>query len=176
MSEKRFPFIALVLVVVSPLFLVACGEAPALGEDPAVASMPGDRAGSSRAEPGQGRFTGNRAETERFLGYYESIQLTSEGEANRVEALEALPAPCCAQFSAATCCCECNMARATWGLAKHLIAEDGADADEVRDAVSEWHRAINPDGFSGSACFTGGCARTFKNDGCGGMKRSDLVL
>lgn len=176
MSENRFPSLALVLVVVSPLFLAACGEPPALGEDVAVVSTPADRAGSSTAEPEQSRFTGNRAETERFLGYYESIQLTAEGEANRVEALEALPAPCCAQFSAATCCCECNMARATWGLAKHLIAEEGAGVDEVRDAVSEWHRAINPNGFSGSACFTGGCARTFKNDGCGGMKRGDLVL
>ena len=94
----------------------------------------------------------------------------------RREALEALPAPCCENFSAATCCCECNMARATWGLAKHLIVEKGYDAATVRTAVADWHRAINPGGFSGDACFTSGCGRPFAKNGCGGMNEGALVF
>lgn len=122
------------------------------------------------------RFTGDRAETERFLAYEAAIELDAEQEAVRVEALSSLPAPCCAKFSAATCCCRCNMARASWGLAKHLIVERGFDAARVRDAVSRWHRAINPEGFSGDACFSaGGCARPFAANGCGGMNRRELV-
>lgn len=120
-------------------------------------------------------FTGHRAETLAFMQDYAEIQLTPEQEAIRVKALESLPAPCCAKFSAATCCCECNMARATWGLAKRLIAVEGYGADRVRSTVSEWHRAINPDGFSGEACFEGGCGRAFDHDGCGGMRADNLV-
>lgn len=114
-------------------------------------------------------FKGDRAETERFLAYERSIQLTPEQEAVRVAALSALPAPCCKQFTAATCCCPCNMARATWGLAKHLITDEGADAERVRTTVAAWHHAINPDGFSGDVCSTGGCGRPFAHNGCGGM-------
>lgn len=121
------------------------------------------------------RFTGDRQETERFLSYDRTIELTAVQEKIRVEALEALPAPCCEKFSAATCCCKCNMARASWGLAKHLIVHQGYDAKQVRAAVGEWHRAINPGGFTGDSCFTGGCGRPFAENGCGGMKDSQLV-
>ena len=125
---------------------------------------------------GIGEFTGDRQETERFLAYDRSITLTPDQEAIKQEALEALPAPCCKQFTAATCCCQCNMAKATWGLAKHLIADQGYGATEVRDRVAAWHRAINPDGFSGDACFTGGCQRSFAKNGCGGMSEGHLVF
>jgi hypothetical protein len=118
---------------------------------------------------------GDRPETETYLGYDRSIQLSAEQEKIRVAALEALPAPCCKNFSAATCCCKCNMARATWGLAKHLIAQKGYDASRVREAVAAWHRAINPRGFSGESCFNGGCSRAFAKDGCGGMKENELI-
>lgn len=117
-----------------------------------------------------------RDAVERLLEYDDSIQLTPEQEAVRVAALEQLPAPCCSQFTAATCCCKCNMARATWGLAKHLIVDEGMNADQVRDEVADWHAAINPEGFSGAACFNGGCSRAFAKDGCGGMERNDLVF
>lgn len=116
-----------------------------------------------------------REHTERLIRHDDEIELTAEQEKVRREALEALPAPCCSQFTAATCCCECNMARATWGLAKHLIVNEGADADRVREAVRDWHEAINPDGFTGDACFTGGCGRAFADNGCGGMKKGELV-
>jgi hypothetical protein len=130
-------------------------------------------AGSAATGP---RFTGDRAETERFLVYNRSIELTPEQEKVRVEALEALPAPCCSQYTAATCCCPCNMALATWGLAKHLIVDQGYGVAEVRAAVAEWHRAINPEGFSGDVCASpGGCGRPFAKNGCGGMDERHLV-
>ncbi len=135
----------------------------ALSADPTPAA-PADRAAATE-----------RPTTEQLLAYNDSIRLTAEQEAVRREALEALPAPCCARFSAATCCCECNLARATWGLAKHLIADEGHDAEQVRKAVAAWHAEIGPDGFSGEACFNGGCGRAFANDGCGGMDRHKLV-
>jgi hypothetical protein len=128
------------------------------------------------AAPGPPTFTGDRAETERFVAYNRTIELTPAEEAVRVQALVRLPAPCCKNFTAATCCCPCNMARATWGLAKHLIAEQGLGAVEVREAVGEWQRKINPGGFSGEACFNGGCGRAFRHDGCGGMVEGELVF
>ena len=51
-----------------------------------------------------------------------------------------------------------------------------ADAERVRSAVAEWHRSINPGGFTGDACFTGGCSRAFANNGCGGMEEGRLVF
>jgi hypothetical protein len=121
-------------------------------------------------------FTGERAETERFIAYDKSIQLTAAQEAIRVEALTPIPAPCCKEFSAATCCCRCNMMRARDGLAKHLIANLGADAAKVRTSVTAWHEAINPDGFSGDSCSTGGCGKSFQHNGCGGMTDGQLVF
>ena len=121
-------------------------------------------------------FTGDRAETERFVAYERDIQLTPEQERVRLAALTPLPAPCCKNFSAATCCCRCNMAKATWGLAKHLIVHERASAERVRSTVAAWHSAINPDGFTGDACFTGGCSRAFAKNGCGGMEEGQLVF
>ena len=121
-------------------------------------------------------FTGDRAETERFVAFERDIQLTPEQEQVRVAALTPLPAPCCKNFSAATCCCRCNMAKATWGLAKQLIVHEEASAERVRSTVAAWHRAINPGGFTGDACFTGGCNRAFAKNGCGGMVEGELVF
>ncbi len=120
-------------------------------------------------------FGTSRADVEKLMLLNDSTQLTPAQQRVFKQALDALPAPCCKEFSAATCCCQCNMARATWGLAKHLIADRGQGVEQVRGAVKQWHAAINPDGFSGGACFTGGCARPFRHDGCGGMKREALV-
>lgn len=133
-------------------------------------------AGGAVADTPAGSYRGDRAETEQFLSWYRTIELTAEQESLRVQALSELPAPCCKEFSAATCCCSCNMARAGWGLAKHLIVEQGATAEQVRAEVAAWHRAINPGGFSGDACFTGGCGRPFAKNGCGGMKETELVF
>jgi hypothetical protein len=113
--------------------------------------------------------------TEELIRLYRTIELTPDQEAIRQRALGPLRAPCCKEFSAATCCCECNMSRAAWGLAKHLIVEKGKGAEEVRSQVEQWYKSINPAGFSGTACSTGGCAKPFAKDGCGGMN-PDLLI
>lgn len=110
-----------------------------------------------------------------YMGYYESIELTPEQQEVKRAALGEMPAPCCSDFSAYTCCCECNLSRTIWGLSNHLIAERGHDAAQVRDAVEEWVATINPDGYSGQVCTTGGCGRAFQHDGCGGMLAGQLV-
>lgn len=120
-------------------------------------------------------LTDAHAQAEEFIGYYESIELTDEQEAVKREALSAIPAPCCSDNSAYTCCCPCNMAKSNWGLAAWLITEHGYDATQVRESVQEWIGFINPDGFSGDVCYSpGGCARGFAENGCGGMRSSQL--
>lgn len=115
-------------------------------------------------------FDDVKAQTQTFIGWHGSIKLTPEQEAVKKEALEALPAPCCSDNTAYTCCCPCNMSLAIWGLSHHLIAERGWNADQVRAKVVEWIETINPDGFSGNVCYTGGCNRPFAENGCGGMR------
>ena len=132
--------------------------------------------GDAKATSTDAAFTGNRAETEQLIAYDNAITLTPQQEAVRVEALTPLAAPCCKQFSAATCCCRCNMKRASDGLAKHLIADLGFDALTVRAQVSAWQKAINPNGWSGDTCSTGGCGRPFAQNGCGGMTPGQLVF
>lgn len=116
------------------------------------------------------RFTDAPAQTATFIGYARSIQLSAEQEAIKKEALSALPAPCCSDNTAYTCCCPCNMALSIWGLSNWLIAEQGYDAGAVRAKVEEWVAFINPRGFSGNVCYTGGCGRPFADNGCGGMR------
>lgn len=114
-------------------------------------------------------FTDVRRQTQEFIGFQKSISLTAEQEEIKREALEAIPAPCCSDNTAYTCCCPCNMALAIWGLSHLLIAEHGFGAAEVRAKVEEWIELINPQGFSGNVCYTGGCGRPFAHNGCGGM-------
>lgn len=131
------------------------------------------------AEPTSGplEFHDVEKQTLEFVGYYESIDMSAEQMAVRQAALEPLPAACCSDKSAATCCCECNMSRSVWGLSNFLIAEHGADAETVRAAVEEWVEFINPEGFPGDTCYSpGGCMKAFKNDGCGGMRADRVVF
>jgi hypothetical protein len=115
-------------------------------------------------------FTGTREETARLIAHYHAIELSPEQERLKTEALEAIPAPCCDDNSLATCCCPCNLAKASWGLAAWLITEQGYGAEEIRQATRDWLAAANPNGFAGNACYTpGGCARPMHQDGCGGM-------
>jgi len=158
----------------------SAGAAPATAHahhhDAGAKAAPAPRAGNATAtKPGAtSAFTGERTETERFIAYDKSIQLTEAQEKVRLEALTPMAAPCCKEFSAATCCCRCNMMRARDGLAKHLIADLGADAEKVRADVTAWHQAINPEGFEGDSCSTGKCGKSFKADGCGGMAEGQL--
>lgn len=132
------------------------------------------QAGNLAASPIE--FTDVREQTRQFMAYYDSIQLTPEQEAIKKAALGAIPAPCCSDNSAYTCCCPCNMAKTWWGLAGHLIVERGYDAEQVRTKVAEWIEFIGPDGFSGDACYTRGCSRAFHENGCGGMNDREVVF
>jgi hypothetical protein len=124
----------------------------------------------SLAENGDVKFTDVKSQSAQFIQYYKDIQLTEEQEAVKKEALSALPAPCCSDNTAYTCCCPCNMSLTVWGLSHYLIAEKGYGADALREKVKEWISFINPEGFSGDVCYTGGCNRSFKENGCGGMR------
>ena len=142
----------------------------------AVATMSGRVAAGRESAGSIYEFTDVREQTRQFHAYNRNITLTPEQEAIMEEALTPLEAPCCADRTALTCCCECNMARSWWGLSKHLIANEGRSAEEVRTAVREWFEYINPAGFSGDSCYTGGCGRPFHRNGCGGMKEDNLVF
>jgi len=134
--------------------------------------------GTATANPAPARplaFTDARVQAKEFIAYFHSIQLTPEQERIKVEALTALKAPCCANYTMATCCCPCNMSKSVWGMAAWLITEKGYGVEQVRQAAVDWIGFINPGGFTGDSCFTGGCARPFDHNGCGGMKESDLL-
>ena len=122
-------------------------------------------------------FSDVREQTLSFIEYHNNAALTPEQEAIKREALTELPAPCCSDNSAYTCCCPCNMAKAWWGLAEYLIVEKGYGAEQVRDKVAEWIEFINPDGFSGDVCYTsGGCMKPFRDNGCGGMNDRNVAF
>lgn len=111
-----------------------------------------------------------------FMEWERRIRLSREQEQIKKDALSSIPAPCCSDNSAYTCCCPCNMSRTIWGLANHMIARQGANAREVRAKAEEWIAYINPNGYDGKACYTERCARPFREDGCGGMNASHLKL
>lgn len=120
-------------------------------------------------------FTNVREQTYQFMEYYETIELTPEQERIKLAALSKLPAACCADNSAYTCCCVCNLSRTVWGLTAHLIAERDYDAAQVQAAVKQWIQFVNPEGFSGNSCYRGGCERSFENNGCGGMNPGHVI-
>jgi hypothetical protein len=120
-------------------------------------------------------FRDARAQAQEFIRENERITLTPEQQKVMSKALSSTPAPCCAQYSVATCCCPCNLARSVWGLSKVLIRKHRASESQVRTAVIEWLAFINPGKSAGNACFTGGCARPFHKDGCGGMDAKTLL-
>ena len=121
-------------------------------------------------------FNDIERQTRQFMEYNRSLEMTPAQEKVRKAALGPLPAPCCSDRSSYTCCCECNLSRATWGLSKHLVANLGYDADQVRAKVVEWFEAVNPNGFPGDSCYTGGCMKPFVAGGCGGMLEQTLIF
>ncbi len=121
-------------------------------------------------------FHNVRSDAERFIDYYSAIRLTPAQERIKAEALDSIPAPCCKKFSMKTCCCPCNLAKSAWGLSNYLIAKKGYGAPEVKSAVVGWLAFTNPKGFTGDACFTGGCKRPFAENGCGGMDATHVIV
>lgn len=176
----KTPFLALALLL---LTLTACGAdchepvqvaqpapepvaAPVPVAEPVAVEAPQPRiALASTKKPSRDM----RAEAAKYIGYYNSYKLTPEQAAIKTDALSRMPAPCCSDNTMATCCCPCNMAKAVWGYSAYLIVEKGYDADRLEKAARQWLADANPNGSSGQACYTGGCSRSFDQDGCGGM-------
>jgi hypothetical protein len=57
-----------------------------------------------------------------------------------------------------------------------VIAKKGYTAPQVKRAVTDWLAFVNTRGFTGNACFSGGCKRPFSKNGCGGMDATQVVL
>lgn len=140
---------------------------------PALLLMASPAAANSRGELD---FRDIPAKTSEFIGYYKTIKLTPQQEKLKNEVLGSMPAVCCSDFTAATCCCPCNFSKALWGMSNYLVAKKGYNEAQLRAAVDEWIKATNPNGYSGTACSTGGCERPFAKDGCGGMVDDHLVF
>ena len=121
-------------------------------------------------------FDDVKTQTRQFIEWEQTLKLTSAQEAIKKEALGAMPAPCCSDNSAYTCCCPCNVSRSMWGLANYMITEQNASAGEVQAKVKEWVAFVNPEGYSGDTCYRGGCNRPFHKNGCGGMKPDQLAF
>lgn len=121
-------------------------------------------------------FDDVKARTTEFIGWSNSIRLTPEQEKTKRQALGSIPAPCCKEYSIATCCCPCNLAKTVWGLANYAVARLGYDAAETRALTLDWLQATNPAGYSGDSCHRGGCPKRFSANGCGGMKEDAVVF
>jgi hypothetical protein len=141
---------------------------------PALGSIALARAASS--SPASLSFVDAASQAAEFIGYNRTIALSAEQKNFRDRALSALAAPCCSKFSAATCCCPCNLAKSIWGLSNYLIVERKAGEKQIQKSVHDWLAFVNTKGFSGDVCDTaGGCGRTFSQNGCGGMNEKNLA-
>ena len=121
------------------------------------------------------KFYDIRIQTPEFIGYYNSIKLTPEQEKLKKDVLSAIPAPCCTEYSIATCCCPCNLAKSVWGLSNYAIAKLDYDANKLKKAVNDWISFTHKNGFAGDSCSSGRCGSSFAEDGCGGMKEGEIV-
>lgn len=120
-------------------------------------------------------FRDPKAQAEEFIRYYHTINLTPEQEAIKKAALEPMPAACCRDSSAYTCCCPCNLSKTVWALSNKAISQYGANAQEVQQIVQSWLAYVNPEsGFTGDSCYKGGCGNPAHRGGCAGMEESKL--
>ncbi len=122
------------------------------------------------------KFRNSEQQTKEFIGYNTSIQLTVEQEKIKKEALTAIAAPCCKEYTIATCCCPCNLAKSVWGLSNYLIAKENFGAAKVKETVIAWIQFTHPNGFQGDSCFQGRCGVSFHQDGCAGMNEKKIVF
>ena len=125
---------------------------------------------------GKIQFTDVAAQSRQFIRYASTIRLTAEQEAVKRDVLEHMPAACCRNSNAHTCCCPCNLSKTVWGLSNYALTEYAATADDLRQILKGWYDFTNPNGYSGDICYSGGCSRPFHENGCGGMKESHLAL
>ena len=148
------------VLLVGALTSWGCGNSP----PPATAAVGDDPVAELLALP-----------MERLIAYDAAIELTAEQEEIKRAALTPIPAPCCSDRSAYTCCCQCNLGRAWWGFSKVLITEHGQGAAEVQANVERWIGNLRPQGFAGNSCYTGRCSTAAKHDGCSGMNPNRIV-
>lgn len=120
-------------------------------------------------------FTDVKAQTLEFIRYAD-MSLAPEQEKTKDDVLSAIPTVCCKKFSMKTCCCPCNMAMTIWGLSNYMLVVKGANAAELKSAVLDWVKFIGPAGYTGDACFKGGCNRPFSKNGCGGMDHKNVIF
>ena len=142
----------------------------------AIFAVPAISAGVGNGGDDRLKFRNVRVQAEQFIDDYNAIRLTPAQDRVQAEALDSIPAPCCKDYSMKTCCCPCNLAKSVWGLSHFLIAKKGYAAPEVKRAVIGWLAFVNQKGFTGNACFTGGCKRPFAQNGCGGMDEAHVIL
>ncbi len=133
-------------------------------------------ANPAKRDDGPLAFTNVASQTRTFIGYYRSIQLNPRQKMIMDEALGSIPAPCCKNFSARTCCCPCNFAKSLWGLSNYLIAKQHYNVAQVRKAATQWISFTHSSGFAGDACQKGRCQLPTSKDGCGGMNENNLVF
>jgi hypothetical protein len=157
----------LILLITAALAVVAM-EMAAAQQKPAK-TPPKAAAAAFKFEPVE-------PQTRTFIEYYKTIRLTPEQEKVKAAALSPLKAVCCKDFSALTCCCPCNFSKSLWGMTHYLIAQKGYNATQVQETAKAWIAYVNPNGFSGDSCNTGGCNRPFAENGCGGMDDRALVF
>ena len=174
-QSLKLPLIALgaALVLLSVVAVLVShptaedGSKPIAPAEPVQAAMP--------ALDGKIVFRDAKMQAEEFIGYYHSIKLTPEQEAVKRAALEPMPAACCRDSSAYTCCCPCNLSKTLWGLSNLAIARHGANVKDVRQLAESWLAYVNPSsGFSGDSCYKGGCSNPAHRGGCAGMEESKL--
>ena len=163
----------LVLILFTFPYLLSRVEMP--GPPPPVPA-PAVEQPSMTALGGALDFRDRLAQSREFIGYYHTIELTPEQEAIKKEVLGAMPAACCSGSTGYTCCCPCNLSKTIWGLSNYVIAKHGADAKQLRAAVDTWMGFVNPNGFSGNACYQGGCNGGISGGGCGAMQEDKLTV
>jgi len=137
---------------------------------------PGPAAAATRPDNERSALRSVRAQAEQYIDYWNAIPLNADQQRVKAEALNAIKAPCCSEYTMLTCCCPCNLAKGVWGLSHYLIAKKSYTAPQVRKAVLGWLESINPGGFTGNACSTGGCKRPFARNGCGGMEATQVIV
>jgi hypothetical protein len=162
-----------VLVFFSFPFLLSRVEMP--GPPPPPTTVPAP-AWELKALEGKLHFKDAIAQSREFMGYYHTIELTPEQEAIKKQALSAMPAACCSDSTAYTCCCPCNLSKTVWGLSNYAIAQHGVDARQLSETVHTWMAFVNASGYTGNACHTGGCNGELSGGGCGGMQEDKLTV
>lgn len=162
-----------VLVLFTFPVLLSRVEMPGPPSSPAAAAPP---IWELAALDGKLLFNDAPAQSREFMGYYHTIELTPAQEAIKKEVLGAMPAACCSDSTAYTCCCPCNLSKTIWGLSNYVIARHGADAKQLRGVVDTWMAFVNPNGYTGNACHRGGCNGGLSGGGCGGMQEDKLTV